>query len=797
MEHVDVLIVGAGISGIGAACYLERERPGTSYAILEARAATGGTWDLFRYPGIRSDSDLHSFGYAFKPWVDDKAIAGADSILAYVRETAAEHGVDRHIRLQHRVRGAAWSSAEARWTVDIERGDAGERVSLSCRWLFCASGYYRYDEGFRPRFPGEERFAGTILHPQHWPEGLDHTGKRVVVIGSGATAVTVVPAMAEKAAHVTMLQRTPSYVLPVPSEDKLANQLRELLPEKWAYELTRRKNIARQQLIWQFCQKFPGLARAAIRAINVAELPPGYPVDKHFNPTYAPWDQRLCMVADGDLFKAIREGKASVVTDTITTFTERGIRVSSGEEIEADLVVAATGLNLLPFGGIELRVDGAPVRLAEKVAFKGMMLNGVPNFAFAIGYTNSSWTLKVGLLCRHFCQLLGYMDEHGYASVAPELADPTMKTRPLLAFGAGYVQRSLADLPRQGADAPWLTSMSYQADLTLLGQGAVADEHLRFAPPPASAGVGAATAGEQVFDGRICYRTYGKPSGEPLVLIAGLGLHLTSWPPAMIDAFVARGFHVITFDNRDVGRSARGTGRAPGVRQLLTRTPEPGYDLGDLARDTIDLMDHLGLPSAHLVGMSMGGMIGQTIAARHPERVRTLTSIFSTTGARTVGQPALSTMLRLGKPASKTRAAAVEGYLAMLRHIGGGPLGLDEAAVRREAGIAWDRGGGRSGSLGFARQINAILRSGDRTAELRTIVAPTLVIHGDRDLLVHPSGGAATAKAIRGAKLVTLPGMRHYFAAKIIPRLVELTVAHIDAHAPAAASATPRTAAAR
>jgi monooxygenase len=478
IEHVDVLIVGAGISGIAAAYHLQRCRPHTSYAILEAREATGGTWDLFRYPGIRSDSDLHTFGFSFKPWVHDKAIADADTILAYLRTTIRENGIDRHIRLGHRVRGASWSSADARWLVDIDRADGSHQ--LTCRWMFCASGYYDYAKGFRPRFPGEEQYTGRIVHPQHWPADLDYTGKRVVVIGSGATAVTIVPAMAERAAHVTMLQRTPSYVLPIPSEDALANRLRALLPEAWAYRLTRTKNITRQQLIWRFCRRFPGLARAAIRSINASLLPPGYPVDKHFNPPYPPWDQRLCMVADGDLFKAIRDGKAAMATDQIATFTPTGIRLVSGETLEADVVVTATGLNLLPFGGMKLVVDGAPVRLPDKVAFKGMMLNGVPNFAFSIGYTNASWTLKVGLLCNHWSQLLLHMDAHGYVACSPELPDPAMPTRPLLDFAAGYVRRSLDQLPRQGEHPPWQMSMSYGSDEETLGAAAVADPNLHF-----------------------------------------------------------------------------------------------------------------------------------------------------------------------------------------------------------------------------------------------------------------------------------------------------------------------------
>ena len=485
-EHVDVLIIGAGISGVGAAWYLQKEHPRRSYAILEARGATGGTWDLFRYPGIRSDSDLHTFGYAFKPWDREEAIAGADAILAYLRETIVENGIDRRIRLHHKVVSAKWSSDTARWLVEIERGEAKERVFITASWLFCAGGYYRYDEGFTPRFEGRERFAGTVVHPQHWPEDLDYAGKRVVVIGSGATAVTLVPAMAKTAAHVTMLQRTPTYILPTPTRDPLANELKKHLPPDTAYAITRWKNIALQQSIWRFCKRFPKVARRLIRSINAKRLPDGYPVDEHFNPPYDPWDQRLCIVPDGDLFRAIRKGNASVVTDHIDTFTERGIRLKSGRELEADVIVTATGLNLQAFGGISMTVDGEPIRLGDRVAFKGMMLDGVPNFAFAIGYTNSSWTLKIGLLCEHLCRLLAHMDERGYAICTP-VRDPAMKTRPLLDFGAGYVKRALEDLPLQGERTPWLTSMNYYADEKLLRGHSVVDRHLKFSSPPRAA----------------------------------------------------------------------------------------------------------------------------------------------------------------------------------------------------------------------------------------------------------------------------------------------------------------------
>ena len=479
-SSVDVLIVGAGISGIGAAYYLQREHPQRSYAVLEARAASGGTWDLFRYPGIRSDSDLHTFGYEFKPWRDEHSIADGDRILAYVREAAAEHGIDRKIRFNTKVLSASWSSSDARWSVEVESAETGERTTLSCNWIFCAGGYYRYDEGFTPRFEGREEFRGQVVHPQHWPQDLDSTGKRVLVIGSGATAVTLVPALAGTAAHVTMLQRTPSYVMPVPAKDRLANQLRSLLGEERGYAVARRKNILQQQAVWRFCQKYPKAARRLIRRYNRKLLPAGYPVDEHFNPPYDPWDQRLCAVPNGDLFRAIREGRASVVTDRIARFTATGVLLESGRTLEADLIVTATGLNVQAMGGIELTVDGEPVRLADTVAYKGMMLSGVPNFAYAIGYTNSSWTLKVGLLCEHFCRLLTRMDARGVDIARPVLADPAMPTRPFLDFGAGYIQRVIDLLPRQGDRAPWRTSLNYSGDVKLLRHLPVDDPDLHF-----------------------------------------------------------------------------------------------------------------------------------------------------------------------------------------------------------------------------------------------------------------------------------------------------------------------------
>ncbi|MFK3731579.1 flavin-containing monooxygenase [Streptomyces sp. NPDC088090] len=479
-EHVDVLVVGAGISGIGIACHLRRELPGKSFAVLEARAGLGGTWDLFRYPGVRSDSDPHTLGYAFKPWRDGRALADGSLIRDYLREAAAEHGLEEAIRYRHRVRSASWSSERARWTVEAERTDTGERVTLTCGWLFAASGYYRYDEGHTPRFEGRERFRGTVVHPQHWPDDLDHAGRRVLVIGSGATAVTLVPALAGSAAHVTMVQRTPTYVLPVNRRDAIAGALRACFGDARGHALVRWKNIRLQTAFFRFCRRWPGAARRLIRWLNARQLPPGYPVDEHFAPPYDPWDQRLCTAPDGDLFRAVREGRATVVTDRIAAFTETGVALGSGRHVEADVIVTATGLDVQVLGGIDLTVDGAPVRPADTVAFKGLLLSGVPNLAFALGYTHASWTLKVGLVGEHFCRLLRHMDAHGLDLCRPEPADPAMPTRPLLDFGAGYVRRAADRLPRQGDRGPWRTSADYRADVRLLRAGGVVDPELRF-----------------------------------------------------------------------------------------------------------------------------------------------------------------------------------------------------------------------------------------------------------------------------------------------------------------------------
>jgi cation diffusion facilitator CzcD-associated flavoprotein CzcO len=478
--HFDVLIVGAGISGIAAAYHLKKHLPGKTFAILEARNAMGGTWDLFRYPGIRSDSDLHTFGYGFKPWTSDNAIAGGHEILDYLQETVEENDLAGHVRFGHKLVGADWSSDDAQWTVSVERAGSGETSELTCGVLFSAAGYYDYAAGFTPQFDCRDAFRGTVVHPQQWPEDLDYTGKCVVVIGSGATAVTLIPAMADKAAHVTMLQRSPSYIVSLPAKDPIANGLRRMLPDETAYRITRRLNIARQRFVYNVSKRYPRLVRRLIRALTKRQLPDGYPVDTHFKPRYNPWEERLCSVPNGDLFKAIRSGKASVVTDRIARFTERGILLESGTELEADIIVTATGLNLLPFGGMKLTLDGEPVSLNETMTYKSVMLSGIPNFAFAVGYTNSSWTLKVDLVCEHLCRILAHMDSRGHDTVVPVAEDPTIVRRPLLDFNAGYVKRAVDLFPQQGSHGPWTVEMSYAADRARLRNGPIEDPALLF-----------------------------------------------------------------------------------------------------------------------------------------------------------------------------------------------------------------------------------------------------------------------------------------------------------------------------
>ena len=478
-EHLDVLVIGAGLSGIGAAYHLQTRCPGVTYAILEAREAIGGTWDLFRYPGVRSDSDMFTLGYGFRPWREAKAIADGPSILRYIRDTAAEHGIDRKIRFRHRIRRVAWSSELARWTVEAERAGSGETVRLTCGFLLMCSGYYSYDSGHAPDFPGLARFAGRIVHPQFWPADYDDAGKRVVVIGSGATAVTLVPELARTAAHVTMLQRSPTYMVARPSRDATADRLRRRLPAKLAHGAARWKNIALSLYFYRLARRRPARVKAALIGMVTQALGKDYDVATHFTPRYNPWDQRLCLVPDADMFRAIRGGRASVVTDAIDSFTETGVRLASGAELPADIIVTATGLKLNLLGDVAVFVDGARVDPAQCLSYKGTMLSDVPNLAAVFGYTNASWTLKADLIAAWVCRLLNHMRRHGYATATPQ-RDCAAAVAPFIDFSSGYVQRAIHMLPKQGARDPWRVHQNYLRDLRAFRFAPVADGVMRF-----------------------------------------------------------------------------------------------------------------------------------------------------------------------------------------------------------------------------------------------------------------------------------------------------------------------------
>ena len=477
-EHVDVLIVGAGLSGIGAAYHLQQKCPGKTFAILEGRDAIGGTWDLFRYPGIRSDSDMYTLGYSFKPWTEEKAIAAGPTILNYIRQTARDNNIEPHIRFNHKVRRASWSSKDARWTVEAERD--GQPVTLTCNFLFQCSGYYDYEQGYTPKFAGVDSFKGQVVHPQKWTEDIDYKDKRVVVIGSGATAVTLVPEMAKDAKHVTMLQRSPTYVVARPGSDELALKLRRRFGAKLAYQAIRWRNVLFGMYFFQLCKRKPERAKQLLLGGVRLALGKDFDVEKHFTPTYNPWQQRLCLVPDGDLFRTIREGRASVVTSHIDRFTETGIRLKDGSELEADMIVTAIGLNLQVMGGMSLAVDGKAIEPSQLMSYKGMMYSDIPNLATATGYTNASWTLKCDLTCEYVCRLINHMDRHGYRISVPRQNDPSVTEVPWLDFTSGYVQRAVANFPKQGSKRPWKLYQNYALDIFSLRFGKIDDGVMQY-----------------------------------------------------------------------------------------------------------------------------------------------------------------------------------------------------------------------------------------------------------------------------------------------------------------------------
>ena len=479
----DVVVVGAGLSGIAAGHYLQARCPSLSYVILEARQAIGGTWDLFRYPGVRSDSDMFTLGYSFRPWESDSTFASGPTIRNYVLETARAEGIDSRIRFGQRVDAADWDPAQARWRLAVSNGSGSGSgdATIKCRFVFFCSGYYDYEQGHAPTWPGQETFGGPIVHPQHWPEGLDYAGKNVVVIGSGATAVTLVPEMAATAAHVTMLQRSPSYIVALPAHDPISAALRRRLPRQLSYRLVRWKNILLAAAFFQYCRRWPQRGRKLLRRAARHFLGPDFDIDKHLSPSYNPWEQRLCIAPDADIFKAIRSGKASIVTDTIECFTPNGLRLASGAELAADIVVTATGLKLKLVGGARISIDGRPVDGAQSLVYRGTMFSGVPNLAIATGYTNASWTLKCELAARYVCRLLNHMQAHGMDSVTP-VADEEARsaTQPFLDLSSGYILRASAQLPRQGMRKPWRMHQNYLLDMLSLKFSRLSDGVLRF-----------------------------------------------------------------------------------------------------------------------------------------------------------------------------------------------------------------------------------------------------------------------------------------------------------------------------
>jgi len=479
--YFDVLIIGAGISGISAARHLQIDCPHKTFAVLEGRQNIGGTWDLFKYPGIRSDSDMYTLGFRFRPWTSSKAIADGPSIMNYLNETVDEYCIKEKIRFGQQVRSASWSSAEALWTLEIEAD--GKQVVYTCNFLCVCAGYYKYEEGYLPEFVGMDKFKGRIVHPQKWTADIDYTDKRVVVIGSGATAVTLVPEMAKKAAHVTMLQRSPTYIFSRPDEDKLANWMNRNLPLPIAYPITRWKNVLLGMLFYSLSKKYPAFIKKLLIKGIKKELGEGFEVEKHFSPSYNPWDQRVCLVPNGDLFAAIKSGKASVVTDHIVSFVEQGLLLRSGKILQADMIVTATGLNLQLMGGIDLSVDGEKVDLSKKVSYKSLMISDIPNLSMAFGYTNASWTLKVDLTHQYICRLLNYMDKNGYKQCTPRQNDSTLELRPFSDFSAGYLQRVINTLPKQGSRKPWLLKQNYIFDLMNIRHGEIENEVLEFTTP--------------------------------------------------------------------------------------------------------------------------------------------------------------------------------------------------------------------------------------------------------------------------------------------------------------------------
>ena len=771
-EHVDVLIVGAGLSGIGFASRLKRELPGKTFTILESRGAVGGTWDLFRYPGIRSDSDMYTLGYSFRPWAGAKAIADGDSIRAYIEATVADEELDSRIRMHHRVESAEWSSETALWTVtatltsagEYRREDstlpAGEPVTFTCSFLSVCSGYYRYDEGFTPVIEGAGTFAGSIVHPQHWPADLDYDGKQVVIIGSGATAVTLVPSMAGSAAKVTMLQRSPTYIAPVPSRDHLADHLRGKVPAQLAYDVVRAKNIVFSILTYQLSRRRPEIMKAILRRAAVAKLPQGFAVGTHLVPSYQPWDQRLCAIPNGDLYRAISAGTADIVTDRISRITPGGLELASGKSIPADVIVTATGLNLLVLGGMTLTVDGEPVDVGKTLTYKGMMLDGVPNFALTVGYTNASWTLKADLVAGYICRLLKYLDRQNLQWVTPKapagVANAELTS--LIDLKAGYILRDADRLPRQGTGSPWRLHQNYVRDFALLRAGRLTD-HVRFgqrgqqvmAPggksPEACQGPLdlPGTAHLDVAGTRLRYRKTG--TGDPVLLLHGIGRSLDDW------------------NEQHQRLSARHTVYSVDLPGFAYSGPVVGpATLAKLADALPAVLDALGVHQPlPVIGNSLGGAVAMKFAADHPHRVSALVLADSAGFGQEVAlvlrlltvRPLAALLMRPDKAASRRTVQSLfyDQDLATDARVDHA-FALSQRAAHRQT------------TLDIARNLGTIfgIREEWRTALIDALAQsdrPTLVAWGDHDhILPHSQLRAATA-ALPRAESYVFPNTGH------------------------------------
>ncbi len=788
--HHDVLIVGAGLSGIDAAYRVQTECAGKTYAILEARDAIGGTWDLFRYPGIRSDSDMYTLGFPFRPWSSEQAIAGGEAIRDYIADTAAAFGIDRHIRFDVRVLRASWSSADARWTLDVETGPEHAPASLTCSFLYMGSGYYDYAAGFTPAFDGIDDFTGRVVHPQHWPDDLDYDGKRVVVIGSGATAVTLVPSMAKSAAHVTMLQRSPTYIVSRPSEDGFARWTHRRLPGGIADTATKWKSVLLGIATYSYARRKPETLKALILKRVRAQLPDNYEVERDFEPSYAPWDQRICLVPDADLFEAMREGKATIVTDRIARFTPGGIALASGRELPADIVVTATGLVLRLMGGVALRVDGAVVNPADRLIYKGMMLSDVPNLALAFGYTNASWTLKCDLSARYACRLIRHMDDHGYRSCTPRADDASITREPMLNFTSGYVQRANAILPHQGSKAPWKVHQNYVLDLAALKFGKLEDGTMKFdkagdtrhlpvaarheteKPAPAvrtgaivAAGAVAAVGGLALFaaltqrrverlipadgqfidiDGRrMHYQDRG--DGPAIVMIHGLAGQMRNFSYALVER-LANDHRVIVIDRPGSGYSAPGA--AANVRAQ--------------AAQVAAFIAKLGLERPLIVGHSLGGAVALALALDHPDKVGGLALIAPLTQPQEMIPPAFDRLAITSGAARAAVAWTIATPLTLLL----GQRGTETAFAPEPVPADFvTRGGGalvarpRSFRSASADLVAANDDLPAMAASYPSLSVPTAILYGRGDQVLDPDvHGRGLAAALPGADLTLIDG---------------------------------------